>query len=81
MSPGLKALADGIFSAAGISITTLILGRSVPSASITPSTDAAPPISLIMSSMPGALLSEIPPVSKVMPLPMIAVTFSHWLVP
>ena len=69
MSPGRVAVAEGIFSQAGITPITFS-GRSIsPTACMVPSTDAAPHMSYFISSMPPPGLSEIPPVSKVMPLP------------
>ena len=68
-SPGLTAPPSGMFSQAGIRPTTLMAGLSSPSARNTPSTLAAPLMSNFISSISAAGLSEIPPVSKVMPLP------------
>ena len=68
-SPGFKALPPGMFSQATIKPTTLTAGCSWAKASKVPNTLAAPHISNFISSMPGPGLSEIPPVSKVMPLP------------
>ena len=68
-SPGFTARPSGMFSVAGIRPTTLIWGLSSDSALNTPSTLAAPPMSYFISSISAAGLIEIPPVSKVMPLP------------
>ena len=68
-SPGLTALPSGMFSQAGISPTTLISGCSSASARNTPSTLAAPHMSYFISSISADGLMEMPPVSKVMPLP------------
>jgi hypothetical protein len=68
-SPGFKAVPSGMFSQVGIRPTTLMAGFKCDSASNVPSTLAAPHMSNFISSMPGPGLSEIPPVSKVMPLP------------
>ena len=58
-----------MFSQATIKPTTLIAGCSWAKASKVPNTLAAPHISNFISSMPGPGLREMPPVSKVMPLP------------
>jgi hypothetical protein len=50
-------------------------GLSLPSACIAPSTAAPPDMSYFIFSMPSAGLSEMPPVSNVMPLPAIAMVF------
>ena len=68
-SPGFTARPSGMFSQAGINPTTLIAGCSSPKARNAPSTLAAPHMSNFISSISGAGLIEIPPVSKVMPLP------------
>ena len=68
-SPGLIAPPSGMFSHAGIRPTTLIAGLSSARLRNTPSTLAAPHMSNFISSMAAAGLSEIPPVSNVMPLP------------
>ena len=39
---------------------------------MTPATVPAPPMSMVMSSMPAAGLMEMPPVSKTTPLPTSA---------
>ena len=58
-----------MFSQAGIKPTTLTLGCKPAKARNVPSTLAAPHMSNFISSISGAGLSEMPPVSKVMPLP------------
>ncbi len=68
-SPGLSAVLLGMFSHVGIKPTTFMAGCKAANASKVPSTLAAPHMSNFISSMPGPGLSEIPPVSKVMPLP------------
>jgi hypothetical protein len=69
MSPGLYALPSGMFSQLGIRPTTFTLGFSSASARKVPSTLAAPPMSYFISSISADGLIEMPPVSKVMPLP------------
>ena len=68
-SPGLTARPLGMFSQAAISTTRLIFGLSSTTARSAPSTEAAPPMSNFISSMPAPGFSEMPPESKVMPLP------------
>ena len=68
-SPGFTAKPSGIFSQAGIKPTTFSFGFSKLKDLKTPSTLAAPPMSNFISSISGAGLIEIPPVSNVMPLP------------
>ncbi|MNN36650.1 hypothetical protein D3C81_1505530 [compost metagenome] len=68
-SPGLVARPDGMFSHAAMMPMTFSFRFISPMARKVPSTDAAPPMSYFISSMPGPALSEMPPVSKVMPLP------------
>ena len=58
-----------MFSQLGMRPTTLSAGRSSPSARKVPSTLAAPPMSNFISSMSCDGLIEMPPLSKVMPLP------------
>ena len=69
MSPGRVAWADGMFSQVGMTPITLRLSFSSPIARIVPSTEAAPHMSYFISSMPSPGFNEMPPVSKVMPLP------------
>ena len=58
-----------MFSVAGTMPTTLSGSFMRAAAFIVPSTLAAPHMSNFISSISGAGLSEMPPVSKVMPLP------------
>ena len=69
ISPGLVARSPGMFSTAGVMPTTLIGKRMVATASSVPSTLPAPLISNFISSISAPGLSDIPPVSKVTPLP------------
>src|SRR5260370_986889 len=62
----------GMFSQAGIPPTTLTGAFMPASARIVPSTLPAPDMSNFISSISPAGLSEMPPVSKVMPLPIRA---------
>ena len=72
MSPGLVACPPGMFSHAGMTPTTLTGAFISASARSVPSTAAAPDMSNFISSISAAGLSEMPPVSKVMPLPTSA---------
>ncbi len=68
-SPGLTAVPEGMFSVEG---TTAISSIGRPSSAIaaTASSTAAPPdMSNFISCIPAPGFSEIPPVSKVTPLP------------
>ena len=58
-----------MFSAQASAPTTLIGRRASHNALIVPSTDAEPPISNFISSIAAPGLIEIPPESKVTPLP------------
>src|SRR5690606_27685481 len=69
ISPGRVASPDGMFSAQAKAPTTLIGKRASHKALIVPSTDAEPPISNFISSIAAPGLIEIPPESKVTPLP------------
>ena len=69
ISPGRVASPDGIFSAQASAPTTLIGRRASHSAFRVPSTAAEPPISNFISSIAAPGLIEIPPESKVTPLP------------
>ena len=69
MSPGRCALPSGMFSTRPMTPTALTLALRAASACIRPTTQAAPPMSPFMSSMPPAGLIEMPPVSKQTPLP------------
>ncbi len=69
ISPGFKALPSGKFSHVGIKATKLIGNLSSPTVFKTPNTVAAPHISYFISSISGEGLIEMPPASKVIPLP------------
>ena len=69
ISPGLVALPLGRFSTAGTTTLTLIGSFSFAIAAIAPMTLAAPHMSYFISSMPGPGFNEMPPESKVTPLP------------
>ena len=69
MSPGLIAVPEGMFSVVG---TTATISTGSPSSAIAAtasSTAAAPDMSIFISCIPAPGLSEMPPVSKVTPLP------------
>ena len=72
ISPGRWAAPDGIFSTSPATPTTLHFALRPASAFIRPMTTPEPPMSHFMSSMPPAGLIEMPPVSKVTPLPIKA---------
>ncbi|SIF34067.1 Uncharacterised protein [Mycobacteroides abscessus subsp. abscessus] len=61
-----------MFSAIGTVAITSIGSCWRAASKVTAITAAAPPISEVMFSMPPAGLIEMPPVSKVMPLPTSA---------
>ena len=69
ISPGLWAVLEGIFSTNPTNPITLALAFLFAKASIVPATTPAPPISMVISSIPPAGFREIPPVSKTTPLP------------
>ena len=69
MSPGRVAVPLGMFSQVGMTPTTLRLRPISATAFMTPKTVEAPDMSYFISSMSAGGLREIPPVSKVMPLP------------
>ncbi len=69
MSPGRVASPSGMFSAAATTATRWIGSPSSQTVFIAPNTLAAPPMSYFISSMLAPGFREIPPVSKVMPLP------------
>ena len=69
MSPGRCAVPDGMFSTSPTMPTALTLALRAPSRRISPITTPAPAMSHFMSPMPAAGLIEMPPVSKVTPLP------------
>src|SRR5699024_10668755 len=82
---GRVASPDGMFSAQASAPTTLIGRRASHKALIVPRTDAEPPISNFISSIAAPGLIEIPPESKVTPLPTKTIgasslTVSPWLV-
>jgi len=60
---------DGMFSAAAIKPVTRAVAPSSASADMAAITAAPPAMSVFMSFMPSAGLSESPPLSNVMPLP------------
>jgi hypothetical protein len=68
-SPGREALPPGMFSQVATTPTTLTGAFMPASARSAPSTLPAPDMSNFISSISGAGLSEMPPVSNVMPLP------------
>ena len=72
ISPGRCALPSGMFSTRPMAPTTLTFAFRAASACISPTTQAAPPMSPFMSSMLAAGLMEMPPVSKQTPLPIKA---------
>ena len=69
MSPGRCAVPDGMFSTRPTTPTALTLALRAASSRIRPMTTAEPAMSHFMSPMPAAGLIEMPPVSKVTPLP------------
>ena len=81
MSPGRWAWPSTAFSTSPMMPTTLTLALRAASACIRPVTAAAPPMSPFMSSMPAAGFIELPPVSKVTPLPTKAIGLSLGLPP
>jgi hypothetical protein len=68
-SPGFCALPSGMFSAAQTMAMTRTLGLSRAMARMAPSMAAPPAMSYFIFSILSAGLMEMPPVSKVMPLP------------
>ena len=68
-SPGFCALPSGMFSAAQTMPMTRTLGLSRAMARMAPIMAAPPAMSYFIISMLSAGLMEMPPVSKVMPLP------------
>ena len=71
-SPGRWAFPSGMFSTMPRIPTALTLALRAARAAMAPVTAAAPPMSVIISSMPSAGLMLMPPVSKQTPLPMNA---------
>ena len=69
ISPGRWALPSGMFSTRPMAPTALTFALRPASACISPTTQAAPPMSPFISSMLAAPLMEMPPVSKQTPLP------------
>lgn len=59
----------GMFSQVGTTAMTFSFRPISATARSVPSTEAAPHMSYFISSMPSPGLSEMPPVSNVMPLP------------
>ena len=70
MSLGRVARLPGMFSAAAAMATRLMGSRASIAALAAPSTAAAPHMSNFISAMPAPLFILMPPVSKVMPLPI-----------
>jgi hypothetical protein len=64
MSPGRVARPPGMFSVVGMTPTTLTGSFISPTATMVPSTLAAPHMSNFISSISAEGLSEMPPVSK-----------------
>ena len=81
MSPGRWARPSGMFSTSPTRPTTLALALRSARAFITPATVPAPPMSMVISSMPWAGLIEMPPVSNTTPLPTSASGFSPFFPP
>ena len=73
-SPGLKARPSGMFSAEHTTQSTRTAGFRSAMARMAPSMAAAPAMSYFILSMFSAGLMEMPPVSKVMPLPTRPIT-------
>ena len=69
ISPGLTAFPEGMFSTKPTTPTALTLAFLPASAFIKPITTPDPPISYFISSIPFEGLIDMPPVSKVTPLP------------
>ena len=68
-SPGLLAAASGMFSQVGTMAVRLMGSLALAAATNAPMTLAAPHMSYFISSIASPGLSEMPPLSKVMPLP------------
>ncbi len=81
MSPGLLAAPSGRFSEAGTTPMRLIGRASSQAASRVPKTLAPPHMSYFISSISAAGLSEIPPASKVSPLPTRTTGLVSFLAP
>src|ERR1700733_13211024 len=69
MSPGRIASPSGMFSTRPTMPTTLTFALRAASACMSPTTQAAPPMSPFISSIPADGLIEIPPESKQTPFP------------
>ena len=80
-SEGLVAFPDGIFSVNGVKPITLIFNFNLETAYRIPITAAAPPMSPRINPIPAPPLSEIPPVSNVIPFPAKIIGFSDLSVP
>ena len=78
MSPGRIALPSGMFSTRPMMPTTLAFALRAARVCMRPTTQAAPPMSPFMSSMPAAGLIEIPPESKQTPLPTTTTGFARF---
>ncbi len=78
MSPGRMASPSGMFSTRPITPTTLSFALRAASACMSPTTQAAPPMSPFMSSMPAEGLIEMPPESKQTPFPTTARGFARF---
>ena len=68
-SPGLIAVPEGMFSVAGTTATRSTASPSSAIAATASSTAAAPDMSIFISCIEAEDFSEMPPVSKVTPLP------------
>ena len=66
---GAVGVAPGMFSQPASTPMTLMGSCNWARACMVPSTEAAPPMSYFISSMPSAGLMEMPPESKVSPCP------------
>ena len=75
MSPGRIASPSGMFSTRPMTPTALTFALRAASACKSPTTQAAPPMSPFISSMPAEDLMEMPPESKQTPLPTKAIGF------
>ncbi len=75
MSPGTVALLPGRFSTAGTTTLRLTGSCSAATVAIVPITPAAPHMSNFISSMAGPGFREMPPESKVTPLPTSTMGF------
>ncbi len=71
-SPGRVAAPSGMFSTAGTTQSRLIGKPSSAIVAVASSAAAPPDMSIFISGIEAGGLSEMPPVSKVTPLPTIA---------